>query len=61
MKLLFQEATLESTLKKISVEKGVYNFLNLYSVYLFKNKKVFRNSVLGTYAGHQLVLERFIN
>ena len=44
--LTFTKATLESAFKKISEERGVYNFLNLYSVYLFKKEKVFRNSVL---------------
>ena len=46
--LTFTKATFESAFKKISEERGVYNFLNLYSVYLFKKEKVFRNSVLGS-------------
>jgi exopolysaccharide biosynthesis WecB/TagA/CpsF family protein len=28
-------------------EKGIFNFLNLYSVYLFKKEKTFRKAVIG--------------
>jgi exopolysaccharide biosynthesis WecB/TagA/CpsF family protein len=47
-KLIFTKANQESAESLIeSSEQGIFNFLNLYSVYLFRNEKLFKDSVIG--------------